>query len=48
MPIYIYIILYISIYICKHTYTHIYIYIRWVQVTPGVTISNITLPNNLL
>ena len=27
---------------------YIYIYMGWVQVTLGVTLSNITLPNNLL
>ena len=37
-------------YIHTHTHTHIYIYIYigWVQVILGVTLSNITLPNNLL
>ena len=27
---------------------YIYIYIGWVQVIPGVTLSNVTPPNNLL
>ena len=27
---------------------YIYIYMGWVQVTPGVTLSNVTPPNNLL
>ena len=31
-----------------YIYIYIYIYIGWVQVTLGVTLSNITLPNNLL
>ena len=31
-----------------HIYIYIYIYINWVQVTPGIILSNITPPNNLL
>ena len=36
-----------------HTHTYIYIYIYlyildWVQVTPGITLNNVTPPNNLL
>ena len=30
----------------EHIY--IYIYIGWIQVTPDVTLSNVTSPNNLL
>ena len=29
-------------------YIYIYIYMSWIQVTPGVTLSNVTSPNNLL
>ena len=35
-------------YTYTYTHTHTHIYIGWVQVTLGVTLSNITLPNNLL
>ena len=37
------------IYIYTHTHTHIYLYILyWVQVTPSITLNNVTQPNNLL
>ena len=36
------------IYTHTHTYIYIYIYMSWVQVKPGVTLSDITPLNNLL
>ena len=31
-----------------HTHAHTHIYGNWVQITRGVTLNNITSPNNLL